>query len=68
MQFDHLSEMYFAGYNYDMAERALHAAAPLDSDLDMFSAAIGLTRTALNTHVKEEGVCLWPEGMVKYSP
>ncbi|KZV79203.1 hypothetical protein EXIGLDRAFT_632417 [Exidia glandulosa HHB12029] len=53
-QFDHLAELYFAGFEHDLGERELSLATSFDSDLDMFAAAIGLTRTALNAHIKEE--------------
>ena len=54
-QFDHMADLYFVNFQHDLAERELNVAAALDADLDMFSAAIGLTRTAINVHLKEEG-------------
>lgn len=56
-QFDHLAELYFAGFEQDLGERELSLATSFDSDLDMFAAAIGLTKTALNAHIKDEGEC-----------
>lgn len=57
-QFEHLAEAYFSGFDYDLGERQLDYALQLDSDLDMFSAAIGLTKTAIQTIQKDDG--RWP--------
>jgi len=54
-QFEHLAETYFSGVDYDLGERELDHALQLDSDLDMFAAAIGLTKTAIQTIQKDDG-------------
>ncbi|KAH7106785.1 dynein associated protein-domain-containing protein [Auriculariales sp. MPI-PUGE-AT-0066] len=55
-QFEHLRDIHFANFDHDLAERELYMATAIDSDLDMFSAAIGLLRTAVKAHIKEEEV------------
>lgn len=55
-QFEHLAESYFSGSEFDLGERELDHALALDSDLDMFSAAIGLTKTAIETIQKDDGL------------
>ncbi|EJD45781.1 hypothetical protein AURDEDRAFT_87692 [Auricularia subglabra TFB-10046 SS5] len=53
-QFDHLAELYFSRFEHDLGERELSLASSFDSDLDMFAAAVGLTKTALTAHIKED--------------
>ncbi|KAF8589530.1 hypothetical protein K439DRAFT_1332697 [Ramaria rubella] len=55
-QFEHLAETYFSGFEYDLGERQLDLALSFDSDLDMFSAAIGLTKTAIQIIQKDDDV------------
>lgn len=55
-QFEHLAETYFSGFDYDLGERELDLVLSFDNDLDMFSAAIGLTKTALQTIQKDDGI------------
>ncbi|KIJ51351.1 hypothetical protein M422DRAFT_26769 [Sphaerobolus stellatus SS14] len=55
-QFEHLAETYFSGVDYDLGERELDHASQVDSDLDMFAAAIGLTKTAIQTIQKDDEV------------
>ncbi|KAF8518210.1 dynactin [Gautieria morchelliformis] len=55
-QFEHLGETYFSGFDFDLGERELDLALSFDSDLDMFSAAIGLTKTAIQTIKNDDDV------------
>jgi hypothetical protein len=55
-QFEHLAETLFAGFEHDLGERALGAATGLDGDLDMFAAALGLAKTAVEGIMHDEGV------------
>lgn len=55
VQFDHLAETYFEHFEYDIGERELGYALSLDHDLDMYAASIGLTKTAVETVLKDEG-------------
>jgi dynactin 1 len=54
-QFEHLADTAFSGFEADLAERELDLAVQLDCDLDSFVAAIGLTKTALENSVKDDG-------------
>jgi len=65
-QFEHLAETYFSGVDYDLGERELDHAMQVDTDLDMFAAAVGLTKTAIQTIQKDDGMlcflsfyCCW---------
>ncbi|EEB98205.1 hypothetical protein MPER_02331, partial [Moniliophthora perniciosa FA553] len=53
-QFTHLSELYFAGFSYDLGERQLGYIASFDLDLDVFAASIGLARSSVKWIVIEE--------------
>lgn len=53
-QFEHIAETYFTGFTGDIGERGLDMAQSLDCDLDMFAAATGLTRRALQNLVKKD--------------
>ncbi|ESK85145.1 dynactin [Moniliophthora roreri MCA 2997] len=53
-QFTHLSELYFAGFSYDLGERQLGYVASFDLDLDVFAASIGLARSSVKGIVNEE--------------
>lgn len=55
-QFEHLAETYFDGFDHDLGERELGYALSFDSDLDMFSASIGLTKTALEALMQDDGM------------
>ncbi|KZS86748.1 hypothetical protein SISNIDRAFT_434236 [Sistotremastrum niveocremeum HHB9708] len=57
-QFDHLSEAYFSGYEWDLGERAADIAQSIDYDLDMFSAAMLLTKTSLSAVLNDRDVVL----------
>ena len=54
-QFNHLAETYFQGFDYDLGERELGFALSLDHDLDIYAAAIALTKTAVADALKDEG-------------
>ena len=54
-QFEHIAETYFDRFDFDLGERQLGYALSLDNDLDMFTAAIGLTKTAIETVLKDPG-------------
>ncbi|GJE89651.1 dynactin [Phanerochaete sordida] len=53
-QFDHLVETYFNGFDFDLGERELGYALSCDYDLEMFSASIGLIKTAIAGIMKDE--------------
>jgi dynactin 1 len=55
-QFEHLAETLFAGFEHDLGERALGAATGLDGELDMFAAALGLAKTAVEGIMHDEGL------------
>ncbi|GJJ08433.1 hypothetical protein Clacol_002649 [Clathrus columnatus] len=55
-QFEHLAESYFSGFEFDLGERELDHALALDNDLDMFSAAVGLTKTAIQVIQKDDEI------------
>lgn len=57
-QFEHLAETYFSGFEYDLGERELGYVQSLDSDLDMVLASIGLTKTAIDGALNDEGKAL----------
>jgi dynactin 1 len=53
-QFEHIAETYFSGFTGDIGERGLDLAQSLDCDLDMFAAATGLTKSALQNLAKKD--------------
>ena len=55
-QFEHLAEMYFTGFEYDLCERELAYALSFDNDLDMFTASIALTKTTLEAIIEDDGM------------
>ncbi|KAJ3570761.1 hypothetical protein NP233_g4188 [Leucocoprinus birnbaumii] len=57
-QFDHLAETYFDGFDFDLGERELGYAVSFDSDLDMFSASVALTKTCVVTVMEDQDVVL----------
>lgn len=54
-QFDHLSETYFNGYDFDLGERELGYALSFDYDLEMFYASIGLIKTSVSAIMEDQG-------------
>ncbi|KAF9260836.1 dynactin [Marasmius fiardii PR-910] len=57
-QFNHLAELYFSGYKFDLGERELGYLASFDLDIDTFTASIGLAKTSVGAILKEEDVVL----------
>ncbi len=55
-QFDHLSETYFSGFEYDLGERELGYALAFDHDLEMFAASLGRIKTSIMAIMKDEGI------------
>jgi dynactin 1 len=55
-QFEHLAETYFDGFDHDLGERELGYALSFDHDLDVFSAAIGLTKTSISAVLQDAGM------------
>ncbi|TCD64746.1 hypothetical protein EIP91_003668 [Steccherinum ochraceum] len=53
-QFDHLSETYFSGYEFDLGERELGYALSVDHDLEMFAASVGLIKTSVQAIMKDD--------------
>ena len=56
-QFDHLAETYFDGFDYDLAERKLGYLMALDLNLDMCSASLRLTKTAVEATINDKDAC-----------
>ena len=54
-QFDHIAETYFNAFDFDLGERELGYALSVDYDLEMFSASVGLIKTAISEIIKDEG-------------
>ncbi|KAK0466245.1 dynactin [Desarmillaria tabescens] len=57
-QFDHLADKYFDGFDYDLGEREQGYVTAFDLDLDIFAAAIGLTKTSVEAILKDEDAIL----------
>ncbi|KAJ3484582.1 hypothetical protein NLI96_g5543 [Meripilus lineatus] len=55
-QFDHLSETYFSGFDYDLGERELGYALAFDHDLEMFAASMGLIKTSISAIIQDDDV------------
>ncbi|KAI0095020.1 dynactin [Irpex rosettiformis] len=55
-QFDHLAETYLSGFDFDLGERELGYALSIDHDLEMFSASIGLIKTAVSAIIEDEDI------------
>ena len=53
-QFDHIAETYFSAFDFDLGERELGYSLSFDHDLEMFSASVGLIKTAISDLTKEE--------------
>ena len=54
-QFNHLAETYFKAFDFDVGERELGLVLSLDHDLDVYASSMGLTKTAVETILKDEG-------------
>ncbi|EKM61655.1 uncharacterized protein PHACADRAFT_112443 [Phanerochaete carnosa HHB-10118-sp] len=53
-QFDHLVETYFNGFDFDLGERELGYTLSCDYDLEMFSASVGLIKTAITGIMEDD--------------
>ncbi len=54
-QFNHLAETYFKAFDFDLGERELGLVLSLDHDLDVYASSMGLTKTAVETILNDEG-------------
>lgn len=54
-QFDHLAETYFSSFEYDLGERELGYVLSIDHDLEMFTASVGLIKTAISAIMEDDG-------------
>ncbi|KAF7320182.1 CAP-Gly domain-containing protein [Mycena kentingensis (nom. inval.)] len=57
-QFDHLAETYFSGFDSDLGERELGYLVSFDSDLDIFTASIGMSKTSITSLIQDEETVL----------
>lgn len=55
-QFNHLAETYFKDFDFDLGERELGLVLSLDHDLDVYASSMGLTKTAVEAILNDEGV------------
>jgi dynactin 1 len=54
-QFNHLAETYFKDFDFDLGERELGLVLSLDHDLDIYASSMGLTKTAVESILNDEG-------------
>ena len=54
-QFSHLAETYFKDFDLDLGERELGLVLSLDHDLDVYASSMGLTKTAVEATLNDEG-------------
>jgi Dynein associated protein len=54
-QFSHLAETYFKDFDFDLGERELGLVLSLDHDLDVYASSMGLTKTAVEATLNDEG-------------
>jgi dynactin 1 len=54
-QFNHLAETYFKAFDFDLGERELGLVLSLDHDLDVYASSMGLTKTAIEAVLNDEG-------------
>lgn len=54
-QFDHLAETYFKDFDFDLGQRELGLVLSLDHDLDVYASSMGLTKTAVEAVLNDEG-------------
>jgi Dynein associated protein len=54
-QFNHLAETYFKAFDFDLGERELGLVLLLDHDLDVYASSMGLTKTAVEAILNDEG-------------
>lgn len=55
-QFEHLSELYLPGTDFDLGERELGLALSLDHDIDFFASAMAWTKTSLLEIFKDDDI------------
>jgi dynactin 1 len=51
-----LAETYFKAFDFDLGERELGLVLSLDHDLDVYASSMGLTKTAVEAILNDEGV------------
>ena len=54
-QFDHLADTYFKDFDFDLGEREFGLVLSLDHDLDVYASSMGLTKTAVEAILNDEG-------------
>jgi dynactin 1 len=54
-QFNHLAETYFKAFDFDLGEREFGLVLSLDHDLDVYASSMGLTKTAVEAILNDEG-------------
>ncbi len=54
-QFNHLADTYFKDFDFDLGERELGLVLSLDHDLDVYASSMGLTKTAVEAILNDEG-------------
>jgi hypothetical protein len=50
-----LAETYFKAFDFDLGERELGLVLSLDHDLDVYASSMGLTKTAIEAVLNDEG-------------
>jgi len=50
-----LAETYFKAFDFDLGERELGLVLSLDHDLDVYASSMGLTKTAVEAILNDEG-------------
>ena len=54
-QFNHLADTYFKDFDFDLGERELGLVLSLDHDLDVYASSMGLTKTAVEAILNDDG-------------
>jgi dynactin 1 len=55
VQCNHLAEIYFDGFEHDLAEREMACALVFDHDLNVLAASVALTNTLVTAVFRDEG-------------
>ncbi|KAG8833690.1 hypothetical protein FRC17_010222 [Serendipita sp. 399] len=55
-RFEHLTDLYLPGSNFDLGEKELDLALSLDHDIDFFASALAWTRTSLLEVFKDDDI------------
>lgn len=50
-----MAETYFKAFDFDLGERELGLVLSLDHDLDVYASSMGLTKTAIEAVLNDEG-------------